>query len=277
MIGRPGLSAVLSSFAILAWVLLAAPARAADPVVATRELGSWVDALAALRSDLGSEGRTLHVSVRSGGARVPCEHYRLTLDEATQAAFRVGACDEATDETELSLEHRTGLFDHDSHVPRPRTLSITAAVTYQGTAVAGGGAPGGSALHCAWAVRPYLDDQEHGTRVLLTPEHYLLRSGAAWVAATPEGAGWSLSTTESATFHLEYEVVGKGSGGGVLRQKMTLACGPEGASSPAAEPAARPRPDVEPSRLPVGRGPQLRGRGPSSPRSGHESPWSTTP
>ena len=242
MIGRSGSRAVRFVLAVVPFVLLVAPsARAAEPTLTTRELGSFPDALAALRGDLGGEGRTLHVSVHAGGSRVACDHYQLDLDPAARAAFRVGACDPATEETSLVLEHRAELFDHDAHVPRPRTLSITAVVTHQGTVVAGGGPQGGSALRCSWALRPYLDDLEHGTRVLLTPEHYALRSGSAWVTATPDGAGWSLSTTEGASFHLEYEVVDRATGAVVLRQALTLRCGPEPTPERAPSPLSSPR------------------------------------
>jgi hypothetical protein len=121
-------------------------------------------------------------------------------------------------------------------------------VVYQGTAVGGGGPQGGSAVHCSWAVRPYLDDLEHATRVLLTPEHYALRSGSAQVSATAGEGGWTLSATEAATFHLDYEVVDKATGEVVLRQKMDLACGPtpeRDAPAPLPSPAfAPPRRDL---------------------------------
>jgi hypothetical protein len=224
---------VLSSALSLGGALLfASPARAADPVVVVRDHGSWSEALAALRSDLGSKGNTIHLGVTLSAVRVSCEHYRLQLDALTKAAFRVGACDPATDEVPLVLEHREELFDHRSYVPTPRASSITATVIHQGTAVADDGPEGGSVVRCSWAVRPYLDDAEHGTRVLLTPEHYTLRSGSAWVQADPDGAGWTLSTTERASFHVEYEVLDRAAGSVVLKHRMTLACHPEGDADP---------------------------------------------
>jgi hypothetical protein len=233
----------------LGTLLLASSARAEEPILTVRGLGTWNEALAALRADTGAQGRTIHVGVLSGGTTVDCDHYRLVLDGAAQEAFRVGPCDRDKDETALVLDHRPALFDHHAHVPRPRTLSVTAVVTYAGTAVAGGGPQGGSALHCSWAVRPYLEDQEHGTRVLLTPEHYTLRSGSAWVAATPDAAGWNLTTSEAATFHLEYEVVEKATGEVVVRQKMDLTCGPTPDAAPPVhlprwEPTPAPQPPL---------------------------------
>jgi hypothetical protein len=234
--------AVVLALVSLGTLLLAPSARAEEPVLTVRGLGTWDEALVALRADLSAQGRTIHVGVRSGEKTVACDHYRLVLDAAAQEAFRVGPCDRDTDETVLVLDRRPALFDHHAHVPRPRTLSVTALVTYAGTAVARGGPQGGSALRCSWAVRPYLEDQEHGTRVLLTPEHYTLRSGSAWVAATPDAAGWNLTTSEAATFHLEYEVVEKATGEVVVRQKMDLTCGPTPDAAPPAPPPAPPAP-----------------------------------
>ena len=217
--------------------LAAVSARADDLTLATRELGTWNDALAALRGELGSEGTTLHVAVRSHGSPVACERYRLELDDAARSAFRVGACDPATHETALVLEHRAALFDPRFHVPRPRTLAISAVL--RATAVASGGPQGGSLVECSWSVRPYLDDLQHGTRVLLTPDHYALRSGSASVTVSPmpDRTGFRLSTAEVATFRLDYEVVELATGDVVLRQKTTLTCGPE---APPPKPAAAP-------------------------------------
>lgn len=219
---------------VLVGILLALPsARAEGPEIVTREHGGWGEALAALRGDLGSEGRAIHIGVRAGGKKVGCDHYRLDLDDAAQGAFQVGVCDRGTEETTLKLAHRAALFDHRTHVPSPRTLSLRAVVTYEGAAVGDGGPQGGSAVRCSWAVRPYLDDQEHGTRVLLTPEHYALRSASAWVSATPDGSGWNLAVSEAATFHLEYEVVDRATGGVVLRQALDMRCGDAGPTSEA--------------------------------------------
>jgi len=78
----------LALAAALLTALLAATraAHADDLTLRTRELDGWNDTLAALRLDLGSEGRVLHLQVLDGGARVPCGRYRLTLDEATRAS-----------------------------------------------------------------------------------------------------------------------------------------------------------------------------------------------
>jgi hypothetical protein len=205
-------------------VLLAAdPARADDLTITTRELGSWNAAVAALRADLHGEGRTVHVQVLLQGTPVPCDRYRLELDEAARSAFRTGRCDPLTQETPLVLERRAGLFDEGFHVPRPRTVSLTAIMRAE--AVAGGHPQGGSAVHCSMAVQPYLDDLLHGTRVLLTPERYALRPGSSSVTVSPDATGWSFSTKERATVHIQYEVIDRASGDVVLRQDTTLTCG----------------------------------------------------
>jgi hypothetical protein len=228
----------------------AAIARADEPALRVRGLGAWNDALDALRRDLGSEGRVLHLQVLSGGERVPCARYRLAPDEATAQAFGMGACDPATSETALVLVHRAALFDARFHVPAPRTLSL--AVTTTATVVASGGPEGGSAVHCTIGVQPYLDDLLHGTRVLLTPEHYALRAGTASVSVSPAPGGWTLGTTERASVHLAYEVVDLATGAVVLRQETTLACGTEARGGEASRAAPEP-PRAEPAPAPAER------------------------
>jgi hypothetical protein len=105
---------------------LAAPARADDLVIVSREHGSWDATLEALRTDLSSQGREIHVGVGVGGVRIPCPRYRLELDEGASSAFLVGGCDRATRETRLILERRAALFETAS---RPRRLAITAVLT----------------------------------------------------------------------------------------------------------------------------------------------------
>ncbi len=215
---------------------LGAPSARADPLTLTTQLGAWEDAVAALRANLGSEGSTLRVSVRAGGVRVPCERYLLQLDEAAGSAFRATTCDPATQETWLVLARRAALFDEGHDVPVPRTVSITAIL--RATAVAQGSPQGGSLVRCSVAVRPYLDDALHGTRVMLTPEHYALRPGSASVTVSPDPGGWSLSTTERTTFRIRYEVLEQATGAVVLKEDVTLSCGPD---------ATRPAPPAEPA------------------------------
>jgi hypothetical protein len=112
------------------------------------------------------------------------------------------------------------------------------------TAVGGGGVRGGSVVHCSWAVRPYLDDARHGTRVLLTPEHYDLRSATASVSTTPDRTGWTLGASGpsgTARFDLEYEVADRATGDVVLRQKATMTCGAEGVAQGPAPQAPAPQ------------------------------------
>jgi hypothetical protein len=118
----------------------------ADELTLSTQIGTWDAAVAALRADLGSEGRTLRVAVRAGGVRVPCERYLLQLDAAAGSAFRATACDPATQETWLVLARRAALFDEGHDVPRPRTVSITAIL--RATAVAQGSPQGGALVRC---------------------------------------------------------------------------------------------------------------------------------
>jgi hypothetical protein len=223
--------------AAVASLLAADPARADGLTVTTRELGTWNDALAQLRADLGSEGRTLHVQVLDHGAAVACDRYRVELDAAGREAFRTGTCDPGSDETELTLADRAALFDRRGHVPLPRTIAVSAIL--RATAVASGGPEGGSLVRCTVAVRPYLDDLLHGTRVLLTPDHFALRPGSAQVSVSPDPGGWTLGTTAQASVRVAYEVVDLATGDVVLRQDTTIACGPV---PPPADPAPRPAP-----------------------------------
>jgi hypothetical protein len=251
-----------------AGTLAAAPdARADDLIVTTREHGGWSGALAALRADLAGEGKVVHVAVHAHGAPIACGAYFLQLDPMAQAAFQVGACDPVTSETPLVLIRRAALFDEGFDVPRPRTLSITAIMS--ATAVAGGGPQGGSVVQCSVAVRPYLDDLLHGTRVLLTPERYVLRPGSASVTASPDPGGWTLHSSDRASLRVAYEVLDRGTGEVVLHQDTTLTCGPEpparleatpeGPSAPApqpkrpAPPASASAPAPSPCRWGVGR------------------------
>ena len=253
----PRARTALLPLGVAACILVASAARADDLTLATRELGSWSDALAALRGDTASEGRTIHIAVRARGSVVACGGYRLELDEAARAAFRPAGCDAATSDTALVLARRAALFDESFDVPRPRTLSIKAVLEV--TARGGGGPEGGSAVRCSVAVQPYLEDRLHGTRVMLTPEHYTLRPGSASVSVSPSLDGWSLSTTERATFRIRYEVVQRTTGESVLRQDLTVGCGPETRAEPPAPPPAPPPPSpskpearaLEPVRGPI--------------------------
>jgi hypothetical protein len=228
--------------AAAALVFSASSAHADDLVVRTRELGAWGDALDALRRDLGSEGRVLHIQVRAGEGRVPCARYDLVLDDDARRALRLGACDVSSGETAITLQDRSALFDESFHVPRPRPIALTAVL--KTTIVAIGSPEGGMAVHCTMGVQPYLDDLLHGTRVLLTPEHYELRPDTTRVSVSPAPGGWTLDTTSRVSIHLAYEVVDRATGTVVLRQDTTLVCGEE--KPPEAPSIAPPMPTPPP-------------------------------
>jgi hypothetical protein len=127
------------------------------------------------------------------------------------------------------------------HFRLPAALLATGIVPATILSVTPAAAADDSAATCTWVVRPHLDDQEHGTKVLLTPQRYVLRLGSASVTATPREDGWTLSATERATFRLTYEVLWRLTGDVVLRREVTLTCGPDGAvTAPAAAPPPTP-------------------------------------
>jgi hypothetical protein len=250
---------LVSAIAAAGVLALASTARADGPTVVIRDQEGWDEALASLRDDLHSQGRTLHVGVRLASTDVDCKSYRLELDAAATQAFRVGKCDDASGFTPLVLVDRDALFDK-ADVPRPRAVAVEAVVTLRGAAVAKGGLRGGSALRCGMAVQPYLDDQAHGRRVMLTPDKYDLRLGESSVTAVPAANGWSLAGSSSATLNVPYQVVDRATGEVVLRQEVTLRCG--GASDePNAFGAAE---SVEPWLRPLVRKPKVTPPAPAS-------------
>src|SRR5690348_7215316 len=95
----------------IAVLFIASSAHADGLSLATEEYGPWPNAVAALQTELHSEGRAVHVVVRDGAGEIArCGTYSLTLAAPGGAAFVVGACDPSTGATELVLAHRTALF-----------------------------------------------------------------------------------------------------------------------------------------------------------------------
>lgn len=221
-------------------------AHAQEAPVRTIEHGSWADTVEALQRDLGAEGQVVHVIVEHDGARDPCGSYTLALDAIGVQAFRVLGCDPLTSATALRLEHRAALFEHDGGlVPRPRTIRLVATELRVEEAVGGGQIPGGSGLTCSVSLRPYLEDLEHGTRVVLTPERYVVRPLAADVEASGAGEGWTLRSMPRASLRIEYDVVDRASGEVVLHDEAVLSCasGPEArATEPTSSTTASPSP-----------------------------------
>ncbi len=225
----------LRSSLLWAWVLagaawtgnVEAQARSPDDDlrIATMEVGAWPETIAALQTDMHAEGRRVHVVVFDRSARLaPCDHYGLALDAAGALAFAIGACDPTTNATELRLVSRTALFAHDGPVSRPRAIGLSATEVRVGADRGGAAVTGGAALECSIRVRPFLDDLEHGTIVYLQPDRYDVRATESTVLVGVEPDGWSLHARASAALTISYEVIDRGTGEVVLRDRATLGC-----------------------------------------------------
>ncbi len=226
--------AVVALLSLVAW---AGDARA-ELVVTTIERGAWPATVAALQTDLRSEGSVLHVVVSDeGGRRARCGGYVLSFDAVGEAAFGVGACDPRTQATSVVLRHRGALFEHGDLIARPLPVAITAIET-RSTSVSGSAASGGgSEVACSVAVRPFLRDMESGAVVHLPPGRFVLRPLASGVTAVVDTDGWNLIGA-TAGLVIDYEVVDTQRREVVLRDRATLSCG-----SAAVTPGAPPRVD----------------------------------
>jgi hypothetical protein len=202
--------------------------------VATTELGSWPETIAALQRDVRSQGSTVHVIVFDEGSRAAtCGRYTLALDPYGAAAFAAGSCDPATNATALVLRSRTELFSHDGPVPRPRAIRLVATQVRFGDSAGGAAVTGGAALECSVAIRPFLDDLEHGGVVYLGPDRYEVHPTQASVIVSVEPAGWSLHARSSAALTIAYDVVDRATHEVVLHDSATLSCsaGPQHAEA----------------------------------------------
>jgi hypothetical protein len=77
------------------------------------EHGAWADTVQALRErcDAGQHC-VVHVQLSDGDGVVACAHYRLNPDDAARRAFSVGACDPASNATELTVADRHFFYSH---------------------------------------------------------------------------------------------------------------------------------------------------------------------
>ncbi len=214
-------------------VLLAARAsRAGEIGIRGLDGTPWARLVQQIQDDVGSRGGVFPVVVVDGDTPVHCGEYELQLDAVTAAAFRVEACDPATDATALRLVHREALFEPGEIVPRARTASIDAAITRRGR-VEGGGAPpqAGSKLWCTVALQPYLWDGLRGEPTPLMPDRFVLRPLDAHIHAAPDGAGWIARGESRFGLRFRYAVDDIRTGKQVLENEATLAC----ADSPAGQ------------------------------------------
>jgi hypothetical protein len=189
------------------------------------EGGSWDEAVTTLQHDIGAEGQRVYVRVfDDAGHRAPCGGYALSFDIAGALAFEVGACDPASDATELMLVSRTNLFSHEGVVPRPRAVTLTATEVRVGDETGGAEVTGGSALDCSVGIRPYLDDIEHGTVVYLAPDRFEVAPTDATVIVEAQSDGWSLHAHASASLTITYEVIDRATREVVLTERAVLTC-----------------------------------------------------
>jgi hypothetical protein len=233
----------------LASVCLAGSAAAQDRElrVATVEFGGWPQTVTALQADVHAEGRAVHVIVFDEASHMAsCGRYTLALDPYGASAFVAGACDPATNATELVLRSRTDLFSHDGPVPRPRAIRMVATQVRYGDTTGGAAVTGGAALDCSVGIRPYLDDLEHGGVVYLTADRYEVRPTQTSVAVQVEPEGWSLHMRSRTALTIAYDVLDRSSREVVLHASATLACSEGSASSPS-QPASPPAAPTDPA------------------------------
>ncbi len=210
--------------AALGVLAAAAPAGAQGSLtVRTLEHGAWGASIAALQTDLESQGTTLSVVVEdASGARSACGSYQLVVDDAGSRAFDLVGCDAASGATELVLVDRMALFEHGAVVARPRRIGVAAIELRHGTAAGGAQLTAETELRCSLAVRPYLVDLSNGARVPATPDRFELRPVGEGVTVQPLSDGW---TVRAGLVRIEYEIVERASGDVVLRETVSLQCG----------------------------------------------------
>ncbi len=211
---------------------MAAPASAQSSlVVRTLEHGEWGASIAALQTDLRSQGTGLHVVVEdASGSRAACGAYQLLLDDAGSRAFDLAGCD-ASGATTLVLVDRMALFAPGELVSRPRAIGIAAIEVRSGAALGGARLTAESELRCSLAIRPFLVDLATGARVPATPDRFELRPVGEGVSVQPLSDGWSI---RAGLVRIEYELVERASGDVVLRETVALRCGAPEAPAPAA-------------------------------------------
>lgn len=234
MAGLRTVLAVVALVACASGVAGAGTARAQSAlVVRTLEHGEWAASIAAMQSDAGWVGRSIHVVVEDAyGARAQCGAYRLQLDAQGGRALLVGACDAASRATELRLIDRAALFGHGDIVARPLAIAISALEMRHGAASGGAAQPAGADLECSLVVRPYLVDMLTGEHVLATPDRFELQPVGEGAPVMASGDAWSI---RSGTVRVDYQLVDRRTGDVVLRDSAELSCGTDLATATAIE------------------------------------------
>lgn len=192
----------------------------------------------------------VNVDVRDDGdAPVSCSEYTLVLDSVATAAFEMQGCDPLTGASSILLLHRAALFDEHDVAPRPLAAGISAVQVRTGGERGGARRTGASEVQCTAAVRPYLEDLEHGRRVYLLPGRFALRPLAAGITAEASHDGWLLRSREHASVTAEYQVLDTQTGEVVVHTRTTLACSAAESNSAyqVASAPARAQPTMNPS------------------------------
>ncbi len=175
--------------ALIAW---SAPAHA-DPAPLTihTELGDWATTVDELRKN---GGRAVHVEAHDENGQVPCDDYRLALDEAGSRAFVLGECDPVRQTIELRLIDRHFLFTRVENITQPILPTLTASRPPA--------PPPPFVSETCWAViGPSVIDPESGERKTIAPERLALTVEPiaahaqaiafdhAWLVRVPKRAG----------------------------------------------------------------------------------------
>ena len=216
-----------SACTVIGFVCLLAPSGArADARVITLDGRDWPDVVTGFEADVHSQGHSVSLCVRDDamGVCLPCGSYTLAFDEIGAQAFAVSACDPASRATQVTLVDRSVLFDHSHTVPRPRAITVRAAIVSAIETSGGAASTGGSALGCTARVRPYLRDLEHGTNVYLGPDEYDVHVTAMGVDVSMLGNGWMLASESRVASDVGYDVIERSSGETVMTGHASLEC-----------------------------------------------------
>lgn len=213
-------------------LLVARSALADGLVIETLEHGQWASSIAAMQTDLKSEGKTIHVRVNDErGHALECGFYDLTLDPDGARAFSKEPCDPASGTTPLTLTSRSALFDHEDGMSHPRRVDVLATRVVSATVGGGAHVQAESAVTCTAEVRPYLPNLETGAKAALTPDRYKLTVYDDQVRVIHDGTHWTLTRPAGGTLVAAYDVLDEHTGAIVMRDKVALACGNTGSSA----------------------------------------------
>ena len=125
----------------------------------------------------------------------------------------------------MTLRDRHALFAHEDPVPRPLPAGLVVVQTRRSEAIGQAEQPGAGEVVCSVAVRPYLTDLEHGTRVYLVPGRYQMRVAQSYVRAVSVPDGWNVQSSTEGSLVVDYDVVDTTTETVAFSGRATLACG----------------------------------------------------